>query len=207
MDDKHLIITIGREYGSGGHEVGLKLAKHFGIQLYDKEIIDLIAKEGELSADFVHEYEETRPRFQFPMLVGGTVTPYYQQTFSDKIFMEQSKLMQREASTKSGVFIGRCSDYVLRKMNPINVFVCSDFDSRVKRKMLQVDESLDTFSVDEMEKIVKNVDKRRRQYYEYYSDKKWGASSGYDLCVNTDKIGVDGAVETIISFVEAIAKK
>lgn len=202
---KKIIVTIGREYGSGGHEIGVHLAKHFNIPLYDKELIELTAKDGNMAENFLKRYDETHPRFEFPVLTGNTMSPYYQQSFSDKAFLEQSKMIKKLASCGSGVFVGRCADYVLSEFEKVNIFIYGNKGKRIERKLKLLKENENkVMSFSEMSKHIKNVDKKRAQYYEYYTDRKWGKVRNYDLCINTDYISIEGACKTIVEYINSI---
>lgn len=200
MDDKR-IITISRQFGSGGHEVGMKLAKKLGIKFYDKELVDLLAKDGKYDVDFIEANEEKCSPPMCPIMPGFAMPVFYQDLPSDLIYKGQSKLIRSLAERGACVVVGRCADYILRNMNPVNCFIYGSLDERIKRKMSMVPAGLD-FTREEIKKRIIDVDKKRAKYYEFYADRKWGKMEDYDLCVNTDKVGVDGAVETILAYLE-----
>ncbi len=200
MDDKR-IITISRQFGSGGHEVGMKLAKKLGIKFYDKELVDLLAKDGKYDVDFIEANEEKCSPPMCPIMPGFAMPVFYQDLPSDLIYKGQSKLIRSLAERGACVVVGRCADYILRNMNPVNCFIYGSLDERIKRKMSMVPAGLD-FTREEIKKRIIDVDKKRAKYYEFYADRKWGKMEDYDLCINTDKVGVDGAVETILAYLE-----
>ncbi len=198
--DKRLI-TISRQFGSGGHEVGMRLARRLGIKFYDKELVDLLAKDGKYDVDFIEANEEKCSPPMCPIMPGFAMPVFYQDLPSDLIYKGQSKLIRSLAERGACVVVGRCADYILRNMNPVNCFIYGSLDERIKRKMSMVPTGLD-FTREEIKKRIIDVDKKRAKYYEFYADRKWGRMEDYDLCVNTDKAGIDGAVETILAYLE-----
>lgn len=190
------IITIGREFGSGGREIGLRVAEALHIPFYDKEIITLIAEKGELAHDVLEKYEESVMHTGFLSPRPALFTSYTQ-PLSDKIFMQQYKAIQELAEQGACVIVGRCADYVLNGKS-INVFVHADMPARIQRKrVLNID-----VPEKDMEKHIRNVDKKRRNYYYHYTDRTWGMSQNYDLCIDTTKIGIKGGVEMILHYLK-----
>jgi len=218
---KKVVITIGREFGSGGREIGVRIAKKLGIKFYDKELLQLTAKQSRFSEKNLKNYEEKRPSFLSSSSVPlfGSVMrssmemfpTYYQLSTNDQIFIDQSNII-KEIAKEGCVIVGRCADYVLED-NPalVRVFIHADLSDRVTRKLsLQSKEKeADKKELDykEMEKLTKYVDKERGKYYEYYSHEKWGDSRNYDLAINASATGIQGAVELIACFVEHRTKK
>ena len=211
------VITIGREFGSGGHEVGLRLAKKMGIPFYDKEILSLTAKNSRFAESYLEKMDEQKPSFLnvgsagLMSGAGGTssaqsaMNQFYNLSPNDQIFLETSKVMQQLAEKGPCVIVGRCADYILRDLDPVNLFICADIQDRVARKLaLDENKEMDEQS---MEKKIRQTDKSRSKYYEYYSHEVWGAAENYHLCINTSVVGVDGAVEIIYKFVEEFRKK
>lgn len=191
------VITIGREFGSGGREIGLWLAEKLNIPFYDKELITNAAKEGVLAAEVMEKYEESVMR-------GHTFSPnsrglyaYYQKPITDQIYLAQSKIIRELADAGPSVIVGRCADYVLEG-NSIKIFVHADLTSRIQRK---IDKDIGV-PAKAMQRHILSVDKKRKKYYEYYTDRRWGMMEHYHLCIDTTKIGIDGCVETIISYVK-----
>ena len=194
------IITISRQFGSGGHEIGMKLAAKLGVKFYDKELVDLLAKDGKFDVDFIAANEEKCSPPICPIMPGFAMPVFYQELPSDLIYKGQSKLIRTLAGRGPCVVVGRCADYILRTMNPVNCFIFASLEERVSRKLSMVPEGLE-ITRDEIRKRVIDVDRKRAKYYEFYADRKWWCMEDYDLCINTDKIGLDGAVDTIIAFV------
>ena len=195
------IITISRQFGSGGHEVGMRLAKRLGVKFYDKELVDLLAKDGKYDVDFIEANEEKCSPPMCPIMPGFAMPVFYQDLPSDLIYKGQSKLIRSLAERGPCVVVGRCADYILRNMNPVDCVIYGSLDERINRKMSMIPEGLD-FTREEIKKRIIDVDKKRAKYYEFYADRRWGKMEDYDLCISTDNIGVDGAVETIMAYLE-----
>lgn len=190
------IITISREFGSGGREVGLKLADALQIPFYDKEIISLAAEQGTLSPAILEEYEETvsHPAFFSPRPGLFTI---YQQSLTDKIYLEQRRVIQTLAEQGSCVIVGRCADAIL-KGKSVNVFIHADLSARVQRKL-----SLNIgVPPEQMERHIKSVDKKRKDYCRHYTDQAWGAAQNYHLCVNTTMLSTEAAAEVILCYLK-----
>ena len=195
------IITISRQFGSGGHEVGMRLAKRLGVKFYDKELVDLLAKDGKYDVYFIEANEEKCSPPMCPIMPGFAMPVFYQDLPSDLIYKGQSKLIRSLAERGPCVVVGRCADYILRNMNPVDCFIYGSLDERINRKMSMIPNGLD-FTREEIKKRIIDVDKKRAKYYEFYADRRWGKMEDYDLCISTDNIGVDGAVETIMAYLE-----
>ena len=182
------IITISRQYGSGGRLIGQKLAERLGIPFYDKELITLAAEESGFAE---HLFEKNDRNITNSLL--------YSLSMYGKLFIAQSKTIQSVAEKGPCVIVGRCADYVLRnKPNVLNVFIHSDMESKVRRVV--EDYGVESDNVVE---LINKTDKRRANYYNYYTGMKWGRAENYHLALRTDCIGIDGAVETLIRFIEA----
>ncbi len=207
MNKNYPVITIGRQFGSGGHEIGVRLAKKLGVPLYDKDLALLTAKNSEFSESFLVNHEEKAPSIWNAFTGGKTMTPYYQQPISDKIFLEQVKTIRKLAEEGPCIIVGRCADSILQDINPLNVFIYADIEKRIERKLrlLKENEGVEG-EISQMQKEILAVDKKRAAYYNYYTDKKWGDKSSYDLMINTNHITIDGAVDSIMSFVENLNK-
>lgn len=186
------IITIGREYGSGGFEIGKKLAEKLGIGFYDKNLIDEVAKKSGIHVDMVHKADE-RPASPF-------FNPVYQNgTLHDRIFWAQSDVIREIAEKESCVIIGRCADYVLREHdNVIKIFIQAPFAKRIER----ISEKYLIELPDEARREILKTDKQRRSYYEFYTDYTWGGRKHMDLVINSSVLGIDGTVDFIKDFVE-----
>ena len=202
--DKQLIINVGRQVGSGGLIIAKMLAKAFDCKFYDKEILNLAAQESGFSEKFFEKNDETkeylRSRFHIHVPLLGE-SSFYSSDFSQEgLFKMQSDTIRKLADEGSCVFVGRCADYVLRDYeNVVNIFITASIEDRIseirKRKECQEDEAL---------KIIENGEKSRSTYYNYYTGKKWGDSSSYDLCVNTSLLGIEGTEAYIKEFIEKV---
>lgn len=195
------VITIGREFGSGGREIGLRLAKKLNIPFYDKEIIAHAAEESDLSPAIIEKYDESRTYSPPVMKAGRNLFAYYQQPITDQIFLAQSKVIRKLAGQGSCVIVGRCADHVLQGQS-INIFVRADIQSRIKRKC-----TMDIgVPVEKLERHITEVDKTRRKYYEHYTDFKWGRFSHLHLCIDTTHVDMDGCVDTIFHYINSFKK-
>lgn len=197
------IITIGRQFGSGGREVGEKLAKEFGIPCYDKELLSRAAKESGFCEELIQTHDE-RPTNSFLYnLVMDTYSFGYNAAgmidmpISQKVFLAQFDAIKKMASEGPCVIVGRCADYALADCeNSLSIFIHGDMPCKIKRIM----EKYDLTEHKAKDMIIKK-DRQRQSYYNYYSSKKWGASESYDLSVNSSILGVDGTVNLIKQFV------
>ena len=194
-----MIITIGRQHGSNGHAVAQALADQFGIPCYSKAIVDHTARDSNLSPEVVSSYDEKRvspfvsPGMQFLGMDEGF-------RLNMQIASAQFDTIRRMASEGDAVFVGRCADYVLRNREDlVRVFITADHPYRVKTMMARKN-----LNEEQAKKLVKTVDKDRGSYYRYYTDQTWGDINCYDLCINVAKVGVEGAVQTIACYAEAM---
>lgn len=198
------IITIGREFGSGGKEIGVKLAKEFGIPCYDKELLTRAAKESGFAEELIQTHDE-RPTNSFLYnLVMDTYSFGYNTTgladmpISQKVFLAQFDAIKKIAKEGPCIIVGRCADYALAdNPNSISVFIHGNMRCRTKRIMekYKLNES-------KAKDLIKKTDRQRASYYNYYSSQKWGYAETYDLTVNSSTLGVDGTVKLIKQFVE-----
>lgn len=203
-----LVITIGRQYGSAGIDIGQKIADALGIPFYDKELVELAAEKSNLSPDALKRADERATNsFLYSVANGGmsfhslhTPTPY-DMPINDKLFIAQSEVIKEIAAKGDCVIVGRCADYVLRNVENVDVlsiFLYAPLDYRVKRVM----EHVGLNEAKARESVIK-TDKRRRTYYEYYTSNDWGVMSNYDLCLNTAALGIDETAELVISYVKS----
>ncbi len=194
------IITIGREFGSGGHEVGFRLAEELGIPFYDKLLVSMVAEEGEFAEKYLEEMDEKVNIHIAPFLATRSTYSVYNQPISDKIFFRQADIIRNLAKEGACVIVGRCADYILEKEpNVVRVFLYGKLEDRVARKdamNLEIEES-------DMTKHVLNTDKKRARYYRHYTGKVWGSKENYDLCINTSVLGINETVQMIKQMVLA----
>ena len=203
MDNK-FIVNIGRQLGSGGREIGEKLAVRLGIDFYDKELINLASEESGLCREFFEKSHEKASQgiigglfgMRFPFISDGAM-PATNCLSNDALFKVQSDVIRKLASEKSCLFVGRCADDILRD-NPrcVNVFISSSREDRIARLC-----HLHSISEDAAEEKMNKADKRRAEYYNYYSYKTWGAAATYHLCIDSSVLGIDETVSYIEEFV------
>ena len=207
MDNNNIIITIGRQIGSGGSAIAKMLAEEFGARLYDKEILNLAARESGFCEEFFEENDEkkgffkTALQFHFPLF---TRNSYYNTDFNqENLYLFQCDAIRKAASEGSCVFVGRTADYVLRDMdNVVNVFVSADLDTRIA----EIARRRRNISDDEARKYISEGESRRASYYNYYTGKTWGSSASYDLCVNSSRLGLEGTKQFIADFIRKVQK-
>ncbi|MBP3778139.1 MAG: cytidylate kinase-like family protein [Prevotella sp.] len=201
---KHIIINIGRQLGSGGHDIGRMLALDFQAKYYDRELLNLAAKESGLSEKIFEQNDEKKGFFRgllnlgSPHVSSGRV--YNSGVSQESLFQFQSEAIKKAANEGSCVFVGRCADYVLRNLpNTVSVFVTAAMDYRVQQIMNK--RHLDE---DAARKFIEQGESERATYYNYYTGKKWGAAESYDLCIDSSVLGL---VETEIIIAQFIKKK
>ncbi|MCI8380232.1 MAG: cytidylate kinase-like family protein [Lachnospiraceae bacterium] len=202
------IITIGRQYGSGGREIGEKLAKRLGIPFYDKELLSRAAKESGFCQEMIENHDE-RPTnsFLYNLVMDTYSFGYNSSSFVDmpishKIFLAQFDTIKKIADEGACVIVGRCADYALADYaNCVHVFIHADEEHRTKRIMER-----NNLSESKAKDAINKKDKQRQSYYNYYSSKKWGRSDTYDLSINSARLGIDGTVNLLAQYVEDAEK-
>ena len=200
----NLIITIGRECGSGGRHIGKKLADELGIQCYDKELIDVAVKKSGLCKEIFETHDE-KPTSSFlyslvmdTYSLGYASSAYMDMPLNHKVFLAQFDTIKQIASEESCVIIGRCADYALADFpNVVTVFITADEDVKINTLMGRHD-----MTEAQAKSFMAKTDKKRASYYNYYSSKRWGDSKSYDLCINSSKVGLEGAIRIIKAFAE-----
>ena len=199
------VITIGRQFGSGGREIGEKLASKFGIDFYDKELLQRAAKESGICKElFENNDEKPTSSFLYNLVTDtysfGFSSPYVEMPISHKVFLAQFDTIKKIASEGPCVIVGRCADYALSEFdNTLSVFINAPLEYKIARLKERLPDIKDEEKLEDM--IVK-TDKSRASYYNYYSSKKWGRASTYDLCINSSVLGIDGTVDYIKEFVD-----
>ena len=201
MDGK-IIVTIGRQSGSGGRRIGIALAEALGVQCYDKELIAVAAKKSGLAEEILETHDEVPTKSFLYSLVMDTYSLGYHAGHVDmpmeqKVFLAQYNAIRDIAEHESCVFVGRCADYALEG-NPdvVTVFITGEEEDKISH----VEETYE-FSRSKAKDYIQKTDKRRSNYYNYYSNKRWGEASSYDLCLNRSKLGFEGTVEAILDFI------
>ena len=198
---KHIIINIGRQLGSGGHDIGRMLALDFQAKYYDRELLNLAAKESGLSEKIFEQNDEKKGFFRgllnlgSPHVSSGRV--YNSGVSQESLFQFQSEAIKKAANEGSCVFVGRCADYVLRNLpNTVSVFVTASMDYRVHQIMNK--RHLDE---DSARKFIEQGESERATYYNYYMGKKWGAAESYDLCIDSSVLGLVETEKMIALFI------
>lgn len=201
---EHYVINLGRQLGSGGKEIGEKLAHVLGISFYDKELIELASQESGLCKEFFEKADERKSQSfigglfgtRFPFISESTV-PYGSCLSDDALFKIQSDVIRELANRQSCLFVGRCADYILRD-HPrcANVFISCAREERIRRIM-----QLHHLSEEEADEMLTKADKKRAAFYNYYSYNTWGAAETYHLCIDSSILGIDGTVDFVRSFV------
>jgi len=200
------IITIGRQFGSAGHEIGEKLAQKLGIKYYDKELLALAAKHSGLCEEIFETHDEKpTSSFLYNLVVDTYTFGYNSTSFTDmpishKVFLAQFDAIKKLAEEGPCVIVGRCADYALMdNKNLISIFISGNIDCRTNRIMSKYNLSADKAKV-----MIQKEDKKRAAYYNYYSSKKWGACDSYDLSVNSSVLGVEGTTELLYNYINSI---
>ena len=203
------VITIGRQFGSGGREIGEKLSKAYGISYYDRELLARAAKESGFCEEILQNHDE-RPTnsFLYNLVIdtysfGYNSSSFVDMPISQKVFLAQFDTIKKVADEGPCVIVGRCADYALDgRDNVINLFIYADEDFKIRRVM-------DIYDLDENKArdMINKKDKQRQSYYNYYTNRKWGKADTYDLCINSSVLGIDGSVKLIKQFVEDFESK
>ena len=201
MEDK-VIVTIDREFGSGGHEVARRLAERLGIKFYDEEIIAMAAASTGYHEEYIRDNDEKAPELSFGNAFSA-IDSFSASPFA-KIQEEEFNIIREIAAKESCVIVGRAADYILSEERHVSIFLFAPFEDRVRRK-LQIHNAAEPenlFDVATAEKAVKQIDKQRRRYDEFYTDNRWGGRDVYDLLINTSRAGVEGAVDIIEAYIK-----
>jgi len=203
---KNAIITIARQYGSGGREVGQKLAELTGYTFYDKDLITMAAQKSGLNHAVLDAADEKAANSLLYTLAMGSSSYHHGVSnlhvpLNDKLFTVQSEIIRDLAKEDKGaIIVGRCADYVLANhTNLLRVFVSADFDKRVQNIM-----ELHSLTESQARDLIIKTDKRRANYYNYYTGGKWAKLENYDLVISTDKTGIDGAAKLIHMYLELV---
>lgn len=200
------IVTIGRQFGSGGREIGEMVADHFGIKCYDKELLSRAAKESGFCEEMIQNHDE-RPTnsFLYNLVMDTYSFGYNSSSFVDmpishKVFLAQFDTIKKIAKEEPCIIVGRCADYALSDLpNVLNLFIYGDEECKIKRIRERFS---DITSNEKAREMMIKKDKQRQSYYNYYSSKKWGRADSYDLCINSSILGIEGTVKLIIQYIE-----
>ncbi len=185
---KHKVITISRDYGSGGRIIGKRLAEELNIHFYDNEIIDMAAKELGLDTKAIYDVVEKKSSsFMYTLS-----TTHFELPLNDQVYSAQSKVIRHLASKGPCIIVSGCADYILQEYNNVySIFIHATIESRMQRVKAEYDEEHD-----DLRKYVKKKDKNRKKYYNYYTDRKWGVADNYHVTIDSD-IGIDVTVDMI----------
>lgn len=195
MLDKDTVFTIGRQFGSGGREIGKALAKRLGLRYYDAGLLVEAADVSGLLAETIGQFDEKAPAGKWQSYV-FTPFQFCESSLDSKIFQAQAAAIERVAGKGGCVLVGRCADYILRdRPNTYSVFIHASPLSRLSRIRTRHPED-----ADKAEHMMRRIDKSRSWYYSFYTGKTWGAAESYDLSVRSDLLGVDGSVDLIEAF-------
>lgn len=199
-----VIITIGRQYGSGGRIIGKLLAEKLGISFYDKEIIEMAAKKSGMSQEAFEKVDETAASSLLYSIAtsvsmfGNYVSPQVDLPLNDKLFIIQSEIIKSIAKKGSCVIVGRCADYILKdRSDIINLFIYADKESRKKRAINEYG-----ISPNKVDSYIHKTDKKRSTYYNHYTGEKWGNYLNYHMCLDSSILGVEGTVHMIEEFIK-----
>ncbi|MBO5312859.1 MAG: cytidylate kinase-like family protein [Clostridia bacterium] len=207
----NIIVTIARQYGSGGREVGELIAKEHNLVFHDKSLIELAAQKSGIDLEVLKKADEDiTPSFLYSIAVGNfdmyplsiNMSPY-EMPINDKLFNLQADIIREEADKAPSVFVGRCADYVLSGYKKvIKVFIYSDMDNRAKRIA-----RVENVSEQDARVLIYKTDKRRANYYNYYTSLKWGKSENYNLMIDTGAVGTEGAAKIIGEYIKLLQNK
>ena len=206
MGDKKLVITIGRQYGSGGNEIGRKLAGELGIDFYDKNILRMNSDESGIKESYFHLADEKAGNRLLYRIISSMTPEMRGPSFgsdlisADNLFRFQSEVIRKLAEEQSYVIVGRCADYVLEDADNIElvrIFIYSDMDARIRRI-----KEKELYAPEDIKKNVKRIDKERRNYYRYYTGRGWADPENYDLLINTSTAGIKGSVRMIEEYIK-----
>ena len=202
MEEKRLVITIGRQYGSGGREIGARLAQDLGFGFYDKNILRLNSDESGIKESYFYLADERPGNKLLYKIITGLVPEDKMPSFgadlisADNLFRFQSAVIRKLAEAENCVIIGRCADYILEGTDGlVRIYLYADMDARIQRI-----ERLGYFDSKDVKKNIKRMDRERREYHRYYTGRQWESTENYDLMLNTAKLGVDGCVEAIKQY-------
>lgn len=202
---KNFVVTIGREFGSGGMDVGRMLSERLGVKVYDKELLQMAAKESGLCEEIFHNHDEKPTNsFLYSLVMdtysvsGYTASSYLDMPLNHKIFLAQFDTIKNLAQKESCIIVGRCADYALAEhKNCLNVFIHADKDFRIHHLMEEYQ-----WTADKARDMIAKTDKKRASYYNYYSSKKWGDARGYHLTLDSSSLGIEGCGEMILKCLE-----
>ncbi len=197
---KNMVITISRQYGSGGREIGEKLAGKLGYSYYDTLLLEKAAQDSGLSKSVMERYDEKLTDKWLNLSFGGSMYQSGHLPLPMQAALSQFEAIHRIGQSGSAVIVGRCADFVLREQkNVLSVFIHADKQHRLARVMARND-----IGESEAEKRIRNTDKHRAAYHNYYSDKEWGHVTSYDVSIDSGLFGIDGSVDVLLACIQAL---
>lgn len=192
--EKQLIISVGREYGSGGHEIAEKLSKHYGIQLYDHNLLDEIAAKKNVNMDHLKELDEKHKN----LLSSRTVRGLSNSPEENLLYLQFDFLRDKADAGESFVIVGRCSETILKQYDSmVSIFILGDRDKRIERIM-----RLYHLTESQAVKKIREKDIQRRRYHNSFCVRKWGDCRNYDLSLNSSRLGIDGSVKLLVNYID-----
>lgn len=194
MNRNNLIITIGREFGSGGHIIGELLAEHYGIQLFDRDLLKMVSEENDIDYEELESYEERPVNIFLSRTVNG-----FSSSLQDAIAHLEFDFIKEHADLgESFVVVGRCAEEVLKDYdNAIKIFVLGDYEAKVLQIMNQFD-----LTEEEAIDMIRDVDRKRKSYHNHYCETKWGDSRNYDISINSSRFGIEGTAEFLKTYID-----
>lgn len=204
MKEMNTIITIGRQFGSAGREIGRVIAKELGIKIYDKEMLAVAAKESGICQELFETHDEKPTNsFLYSLVMdtysmGYSPNAYIDMPINHKVFLAQFDAIKKIADEGPCVLVGRCADYALESYpNCVSVFIHADLDARIRR-IARIYDLTDAKAKD----MIIKTDKKRASYYNYYTNKKWADADSYELCLDSSKLGIQGTADAILSYIK-----
>ena len=205
---RNLVVAIGREFGSGGKEIGQKLADRLNIKCYDSELLSIAAKNSGFCEEILQKNDEKPTNsFLYSLVMdtysmsGYTSAPFVDMPLNHKVFLAQFEAIKKLASEESCVIVGRCADYALAgDPDCVSVFIHADMDFRLKR--IKADSDKEFKDDNKVIDFINKTDKKRANYYNYHSSKKWGDARSYDFCLDSSILGIDKTVDMIIEYLK-----
>lgn len=199
---ENMVITIGRQYGSGGREIGEKLAERLDFAYYDTMLLEEASKDSGLSQKIVEQYDERLANKWLSLSLGSGLNDASHLPLPLRAALSQFQTIEEIGKKGSAVIVGRCADYVLHEQkNVLSVFVHAEIDRRIARVAER-----NHISREEAKKRIRNTDRQRASYYNYYTEKEWGASDSYNICIDSGLFGVDGTVDLLQSCIQSLMK-
>ena len=209
------IITIGRQYGSGGREIGQKIADHYGIKFYDRELLAQVAKDSGFAKEIIQR-EDERPTssFLYNLVMDtysfghGAAAAFTDMPLSQKVFLAQFETIKSLAEEGPCIFIGRCADEALiDRKDVLNIFIHASEEFRISRVRSYPEYNEKEQNGKRITDFMAKIDRQRQSYYNYYSSGKWGRAENYDLCIDSSLLGIDGTVHLLTQLIDDFEKR